>query len=128
MSLIYKITNPINEVYVGSTVRETINQRKYEHKYRSKKGRKGLVYDSFRKYGFDNHKFDIISEVDSEGLIELEHFIIQELKPSLNIVSKYNNTAQGKIWVNNGQKEFQILPNAFKDYEKIRKGRLTKKI
>ena len=117
----------MNEVYIGSTKRKRINERVNEHKYRSKKEGKGLVYDSFREFGFDNHIFDKVVEVVNENLIELEHFIIQELKPSLNIVTKYNNTAQGKIWVNDSQKEFQILPKHFKDYKKIKKGRLIKK-
>lgn len=128
MSLIYTITNPLNEVYVGSTKRSVLNTRINEHRYRSKKGRRGLVYDSFRRFGFGNHTFSVLCEAPIEDLIELEHFIIEELEPKLNIVKKYNNTAQGKVWVNNGRKEFQILPNSFKDYNDIKKGRLTKKI
>jgi len=127
MGLIYKITNPMNEVYVGSTKRKDISNRKGEHKYQAKKGKISLVYNSFRKYGFDNHDFEIITEVSEQDRIELEHFIIQEFEPSLNMVSNHNNTAQGKIWVNNGQKEFQILPKFFNDYKNIKKGRLIKK-
>lgn len=127
MGLIYKITNPMNEVYVGSTKRESIKPRINEHKYIASKGRKGLVYNSFKNYGFDNHKFETIAEVNNNDLLDLEHFIIQEFKPSLNIVTRYNNTAEGKIWVNNSQEEFQILPKFFKDYKNIKKGRLIKK-
>lgn len=127
MGVIYKIVNPINEVYVGSTKRKKISSRKAEHKYQSKEGRKGLICDSFRKYGFDNHIFNVVAkDVNNDDLIELEHFIIQEFKPSLNMVSKHNNTAQGKIWVNDSQKEFQILPKFFNDYKNIKKGRLIK--
>jgi group I intron endonuclease len=128
MGLIYKITNPINEVYIGSTKREVITTRKAEHKYRSKKNSKGLIYDSFRKYGFNNHSFEVISEVDNANAIELEHFIIQEFLPKLNIVKKHNATAQGKIWVNNGFKEFQLLPEQIKTYKNIKKGRIIKNI
>ena len=125
MGLIYKITNKVNEIYVGSTSRSRINERVNEHKYAFKKGRKGLIYDSFNKFGFNNHIFEVVCSVDNEDIIELEHFIIQEFNPSLNLVKKYNNTAQGKIWVNNSQREFQILPKHFNDYENIKKGRLT---
>jgi len=127
MALIYKISNPINEVYVGSTKRKRINERVNEHKYRSKNEGKGLIYDSIKKYGFNNHNFEVLAEVDEVDMIELEHFIIQEFNPKLNTVKKYNATAQGKIWVNNGQKEFQILQKHFKDHKLIKKGRLTNK-
>lgn len=126
MGLIYKITNPINEVYIGSTKRSNISSRMNEHKYQSKK-RKTFLAKSFSTYGSYNHKAEIISEVEEENRMELEHFVIQEFEPSLNMVSKYNNTAQGKIWVNNGSKEFQILPKLFRNYENINKGRLKTK-
>ena len=112
---------------MGSTKRKDISNRKGEHKYQAKKGKVSLIYNSFREYGFDNHDFEIITEVNEEDRIELEHFIIQEFKPSLNMVSKHNNTAQGKIWVNDSQKEFQILPKLFNDYNNIKKGRLINK-
>lgn len=128
MGIIYKIVNPINEVYVGSTKRRNLSNRKAEHKYQSKEGRKNLICDSFRRYGFGNHTFNIVAkDVDNNDLIELEHFIIQEFEPKLNMVLKHNNTAQGKIWVNDSHKEFQILPKFFNDYKNIEKGRLINK-
>ena len=126
MALIYKITNSKNEVYIGSTSRR-LRERKAEHKYASKKGIKGLIYDSFNLFGFENHLFETICNVEDCDMIELEHFIIQESSPKLNIVSKHNNTAFGKIWVNDKLKEFQIYPNNFNEYKNITKGRLIKK-
>lgn len=108
MAIVYKISNSEGEVYIGSTIRNEIATRKNEHKYSFKKKRKGLLYDSFKKYGFDNHKFDILSHCNKKDVRELEHFLIQEFNPSLNIVVNYNATALNKIWINNGIIEKQI--------------------
>ena len=123
MGFIYKITNQLNEVYVGSTKRENIKQRMNEHRYQSKNNDTYLA-NSFKANGNQNHNIEVICEVKDVDRIELEHFIIQELKPSLNMVAKHNNTAQGKIWVNNGYREFQILPKFLSQYKNIKKGRL----
>lgn len=109
MATVYKISNNEGEIYIGSTVRNEIALRRNEHKYSFKKGRKGFLYDSFKKHGFDNHKFDILSHCDKEDVRELEHFLIQEFNPSLNMVVNYNATAVNKIWINNGIIEKQIL-------------------
>lgn len=122
MAIIYKITNPNNQVYIGSSVRE-LRFRKAEHKYGIKRNRKGVLYDSFNLYGFENHDIEVISNVCKDDRLELEHFIIQEHKTELNEVSRYNNTATGKIWVNNGEKEFQIYPENLKYFHNISKGR-----
>lgn len=119
METIYKVVNPKREVYVGST--NNLTRRIKEHKSRALNAFNGLVYDSFRKYGFDNHKFIEICEVEPENRMELEHFIIQEFEPELNMVSRYNATATGKIWVNDGENEFQIYECDFKpEYSKGR--------
>lgn len=112
MSLIYKITNPKNEVYIGSTSR-SLSARKAEHKYKNKIDRNGLLYDSFKYYGFDNHSFEIVCTVSEDRRIEVEHIIIRGLNAVLNIVKNYNETAIGKIWVNDSINEFQILPSEF---------------
>ena len=106
-AIIYSITNPIGEVYIGST-KNKLSQRKAEHKYNLKRKRIGKIYDSFNHYGFDNHIIKTISLVDIENRIELEHFIIETFDPKLNIAKKYNATALNKIWVNYNKKEFQI--------------------
>lgn len=57
VSGIYKITNPNGKIYIGQS--SNINRRMIEHKYRSKT--KNLkLYSSIRKYGFDNHKIEIL--------------------------------------------------------------------
>ena len=106
-SIIYSITNPIGEVYIGST-KNKLSQRKTEHKYNLKRKRKGKIYDSFNQYGFDNHTINIVAKTTENNRIELEHFIIEVFEPKLNITKQHNATALNKIWVNYNGKEFQI--------------------
>jgi len=123
-TIIYKIQNPQNEIYVGSTTRK-LNERKAEHKFSIKRKRKGLIYDSFNQFGFVNHTFEIITEIDDDCNKELEHFIIEVFNPKLNLVSSYNATAKNKIWINNGKLEVQILTDNFYKYQNnFKKGRL----
>lgn len=122
MATVYKIENPKGDCYIGSTSRPNMIARKAEHKYAAKTGRKGLVYDSIRKYGFDNHTITILGKCSEEDVIELEHFIIKETQPSLNITQDHNATAVGKIWVTNGEIEFQIEQDVLMPYG-FRRGR-----
>jgi len=124
-SIIYSITNPIGEVYIGST-KNRLSQRKTEHKYNLKRKRKGKIYDSFNKYGFENHIIKIVAKTDEDSRIELEHFIIETFEPKLNITKNYNATALNKIWVNYKGKEFQIYKEDMMSF--YNKGRIKKNI
>jgi len=56
---IYKITSPNGKIYIGSTV--NLKDRIYRYKtYRVKSQVK--IYNSLIKYGFENHKFEVIYE------------------------------------------------------------------
>ena len=123
MSIIYKITNPKGQIYIGSTSRP-LYTRKAEHKYQSKKGKVGFLYDSIREYGFENHTFDVVCEVRKDDRHELEHFIIEEFNTELNQVERHNATATGRIWVNDGEKEFQIYPENLTNYKNVERGRI----
>jgi len=78
MGVIYKITNPSNKVYIGKTydLRKRINA----HKCSAKKGKNYILYNSIRKYGWENHHLEIIETVDDELLDEREMFWIDEFK------------------------------------------------
>jgi len=68
---IYKITNPIGEVYIGSS--KDVKKRIMIHK--SSSGHPKLK-NSFAKYGIENHLFEIILECDySELLLNEKKFI-----------------------------------------------------
>lgn len=57
MTGIYKITSPSNKVYIGQSV--DIFYRLYNYDTLDCKGQRKL-YNSLKKYGFNNHKFEII--------------------------------------------------------------------
>jgi hypothetical protein len=89
---IYSIQNPDGFVYIGMT--ETpINVRMLEHRaaYRKDRGRIPLLYDSFDKFGYKNHKIEVILElegIDRQQLHFIESSFIQAFKQigkSLNI-------------------------------------------
>jgi group I intron endonuclease len=66
---IYKITSPSNKIYIGQSVNLKTRFRKY--KYLNCK-RQTHLYNSFVKYGVENHKFEIIEECSLEQLNERE--------------------------------------------------------
>ena len=54
--IIYKITSPSNKIYIGQTV--NIIKRKSYYKKGDCKAQPKL-YSSFKKYGWDNHLFEL---------------------------------------------------------------------
>ena len=79
MGIIYKITNPNGREYVG----KTWNFKKRISSHRSSVLRKNtrhmILINSFRKYGFDNHTFEIIEECDDDIMSDREAFWIKKL-------------------------------------------------
>ena len=69
MTGIYKITSPSNKIYIGQSV--DINKRLNSYKYLDCKSQPKL-YNSLKKYGFENHKFEIITSCYEEQLNEFE--------------------------------------------------------
>ena len=57
---IYKITSPNNKIYIGQTL--DFNNRIYRYKCLDCK-RQTKLYNSIKKYGWDNHVFEIIEEL-----------------------------------------------------------------
>lgn len=78
---IYKITSPKNIIYIGQSI--NIAQRFKQHKYsiNSKKKLQKDLYESYFKYGFNNHIFEVIHEfkfkVTQEVLDEYEDLYIK---------------------------------------------------
>ena len=72
---IYKITNPKGKIYIGQTI--DIQRRVYQYeKFNCKEQPK--LYNSLKKYGFENHKIELIYECDIESLTFFERYY-QEL-------------------------------------------------
>jgi group I intron endonuclease len=70
---IYKITSPKGLIYIGQTVN-------YKNRFRQYRGLRcksqPALFNSFVKYGVDNHTFEIIDQCDKSELSKLEiHYI-----------------------------------------------------
>ncbi len=71
---IYKITSPTGKIYIG----QTVNFRRRINTYKKLKcNRQFKLYNSFIKYGFDLHKFEIVCECLLEELNEKEIYYIK---------------------------------------------------
>jgi group I intron endonuclease len=68
---IYKITSPSSKIYIGQTI--NFKNRLYKYKCLNCKGQFKL-YNSLKKYGPENHKFETIEECSLEQLNEKEIF------------------------------------------------------
>lgn len=72
---IYKITSPSNSIYIG----QSINIEKRRNQYRLLKcDTQPKLYNSLKKYGFDNHIFELVTECYVSELNNLERYY-QEL-------------------------------------------------
>lgn len=68
---IYKITNPKGKVYIG----QSINLKERERHYKTLNIKnQPKISNSIKKYGWDNHSFEIIEECDLNILSEREVF------------------------------------------------------
>jgi group I intron endonuclease len=66
---VYKITSPTNRIYIGST--SNIKKRWANYKCGDCKSQRKL-YNSFKKYGVNNHKFEIIWEGNIDEMLKQE--------------------------------------------------------
>lgn len=71
---IYKITSPSGKIYIGQST-NIENRWEKGHKYCSGSGKK--LQNSIKKYGWDNHKQEIIEECSIEILLERESYWIE---------------------------------------------------
>lgn len=73
MITIYKITNPKGKVYIG----QTSQYKKRLNHYRILNCKTQYkLYNSLKKYGFDNHIFEILEEIDIKHSDERERYWI----------------------------------------------------
>lgn len=120
---IYKITNPNNAIYIGQSI--DLNRRIRNYKKVSKD--QTYLFNSINKYGYENHKFEIIHElpedVSQEILTNYEVLywelykdcgfeMINLVKPSSNYVYnkdalKRKSESLKKNWENRKRKVYQ---------------------
>lgn len=92
---IYKIINPKGKIYIGQST--DIGKRKQIYKTIKCKGQI-KIYNSLKKYGFENHKFEIIEECSIEQLNERERYwqdYYNVLKEGLNCRLTKTNDRSG---------------------------------
>jgi len=78
MQGIYKITNPEGKIYIGLST--NIENRWESYKYYTGIAKNSSIKFSLKKYGFENHKFEILEEVKEDGkkLRERERYWINK--------------------------------------------------
>jgi len=71
---IYKITSPSNKIYIGQSINI---ERRFKH-YKNLKEIKGQkkIYFSIKKYGYENHLFEILEECSMDKLDVREKYWI----------------------------------------------------
>jgi group I intron endonuclease len=71
---IYKITSPSGRVYIGQS--NDINRRwsQYKYGYKNSDSDTSKLFNSFRKYGFETHKFEVKEECDINELNNRERY------------------------------------------------------
>ena len=68
---IYKITNPKGKIYIGQSMH--IEKRWERYKYNNS-NKQTKLFNSFKKYGYENHTFEILEECNLEQLNEKETY------------------------------------------------------
>jgi len=71
---IYKITSPTGKMYIGKSIH--VNERINSYKYASRRQSQHKLNNSIKKYGLENHIFEIIEECIEELLDEREIYWI----------------------------------------------------
>jgi len=95
MAIIYKITSPSGRIYIGQTidwVRRQSNYKRLNCKSQTK------LYNSLKKYGWDNHKKEIIKQCSVENLGKEEKYYktyYNSIQEGLNI--RYDEERGGKL-------------------------------
>ena len=75
---IYKITSPTGRVYIGQS--KNIEKRFQNHKSPYNLNKNTKLYNSFKKYGVENHTFEIIVECKTSELDNLEELYGEQYK------------------------------------------------
>jgi len=93
---IYKITSPSGRIYIGQSINIEKRFKRYENAKCYKQKR---LYNSFIKYGVNNHSFEIILKCSIEDLNNKERYY-QDLydvtnKSGLNITLTKSNDKKG---------------------------------
>jgi hypothetical protein len=90
--IIYTITNPIGQVYVGtSNMLPNIRWSYHKTDFKFKKGNIPLLHQSFDKWGVDTHLFTVIKnygDINKKELLEIEGNMIKHLNSNGKSLNK----------------------------------------
>jgi group I intron endonuclease len=95
---IYKITSPSGKVYVGQSIDVEKRIKKYKCIYNSRK--QIGIYNSLKKYGYENHVFEVLEECDINILNERERYwqdYYNVLKKGLNSKLTTTKSKSGRL-------------------------------
>ncbi len=105
ISGIYKITNPVGQIYIGQS--KYIYRRKKEY-INARCFAQPKIYNSILKYGFNNHKFEIIKKCSWEKLNRYEFYYQSKYKSVENGLNCVYTKIQPKIKLINFKEFFKI--------------------
>ncbi len=115
---IYKIISPSNKIYIGQSV--NIRRRISNYRNLKKTEKQYRLFNSFHKYGYENHKFEIVQLCEIDELNIYERYY-QELynvleKNGLNcVLTKLNNSE--KIFSYNRNKNNIVIKEILSNYK-----------
>ena len=94
---IYKIISPSNRIYIGQSIKIEDRIKSYKN---LKCKEQPKLYKSLLKYGFENHKIEILIECNESKLNELERHYQEEydsIENGLNCIYTKTNDRSGKL-------------------------------
>lgn len=94
--IIYKLTNPDGYIYIGATSNLEKRLLVYEKSLMSAQNQTNL-YWSIKKYGFNNHKVEVLYRKEFNERL------------NLNIINDLEQEYIYKEWINNGDKLLNIV-------------------
>jgi group I intron endonuclease len=115
---IYKITSPSKKIYIGLST--NVKRRYYCYKRLDCK-RQPFIYNSLKKYGFDNHKFEVLEYCEENNLNEKEAYYI-DLFQSFNNDNGLNLSHNRNHFIKLSEESRKKLSNSLKGKNKT-KGR-----
>lgn len=109
MQGIYQITNPEGKIYIGLS--KDIKNRWESYKHYTGIAKNSSIKFSLKKYGYENHKFEILEEVQGDGkkLRERERYWI---KKTNSLVEGLNDNRGGSGTLNHTAESKQKISEA----------------
>jgi group I intron endonuclease len=100
ITCIYKITSPNDKIYIGSTVNLYQRINAYCGKFKVNTMGQPKLYNSFKKYGIENHKFEILEKISS--IFEIDN-------KEIEYINLYNSIESGLNILEGGRANYNPL-------------------